>query len=52
MGKMDAPQYDVNLSGATGGADLHVIYPSRKFISPRSIAFIDALKLHFTSVKG
>jgi DNA-binding transcriptional LysR family regulator len=49
---MDDFQYDFNRTGGIGGADLHVIYPSRKFISPRSIAFIDALKLHFTSVEG
>ena len=49
---MDNYQYDFNRTGAKGEADLHVIYPNRKFISQRTSAFIDALKLHFTSVEG
>lgn len=47
---MDNYQYDFNRTGTTGGADLHVIYPNRKFISQRTIAFIEALKQHFISV--
>ncbi|KGJ94112.1 transcriptional regulator, LysR family [Colwellia psychrerythraea] len=47
---MDNYQYDFNSTGATEGADLHVIYPNRRFISQRTIAFIDALKKHFSSV--
>ncbi|HBY84851.1 MAG TPA: LysR family transcriptional regulator [Colwellia sp.] len=47
---MDNYQYDFNRTGTTGGADLHVIYPNRKFISQRTTAFIEALKQHFSSV--
>jgi len=49
---MDNYQYDFNRTGTTGGADLHVIYPNRKFISQRTSAFIDALKQHFSSVEN
>ena len=45
---MDNYQYDFTRTGTSGGADLHVIYPNRKFISQRTVAFIDALKDHFT----
>lgn len=47
---MENYQYDFNRTGTTGRADLHVIYPNRKFISQRTLAFINALKDHFSSV--
>ncbi|PKG82141.1 LysR family transcriptional regulator [Colwellia sp. 75C3] len=49
---MDNYQYDFSRTGTSGGADLHVLYPNRKFISQRTTAFIDALKDYFYSVNS
>lgn len=39
---------DFDEKGANGGADLHVIYPSRKFVPQRTRAFIDVLVAYFS----
>lgn len=46
---MDNYKHDFSSIGALEGADLHAIYPNKKFISPRTLAFINALKKHFSS---
>ena len=47
---MDNYQHDFNRTGTCHGADLHAIYPNRQFIPQRTIAFINALTSHFTSM--
>lgn len=46
---MDNYKHDFSRTGTSIGADLHAIYPNKKFISQRTIAFINALKEHFIS---
>lgn len=41
-------KHDFNRTGTSSGADLHVIYPNRKFIPQRTIEFMNALTKHFT----
>lgn len=41
--------HDFERTGTSGGADLHAIYPSRKFIPQRTQGFIDALAEHFSA---
>ena len=48
---MDNYQHDFNRTGISGGADLHAITPNRKYIPERTIAFINALKAHFSSLE-
>lgn len=45
---MDNYQPDFSRIGASVGADLHAIYPSRKFIPQRTIEFIKALTEYFS----
>jgi DNA-binding transcriptional LysR family regulator len=45
---MDNYQPDFSRIGASAGADLHAIYPNRKFIPQRTIEFIKALTEHFS----
>lgn len=44
-------QHDFNRVGTTSGADLHAIYPNRKFIPQRTIEFIKVLTEHFSALK-
>lgn len=44
---MDNYKHDFNHTGTSAGADLHAIYPNKKFISQRTLAFINVLKEHF-----
>lgn len=46
---LDNYTHDFERKGTSGGADLHVVYPSRKFIPQRIRGFIDALADHFTT---
>ena len=48
---LDNYQLDFNRAGTSGRADLHAIYPNRKFIPQRTQAFINALIEHFTLAK-
>lgn len=41
---------DFELSGASGGADLHVIYPNRSYMPQRTRGFIKALADHFSTL--
>lgn len=45
---MDHYAHDFNQKGTSGGADLHAIYPNRKFIAQRTIEFMKALTAHFS----
>lgn len=47
---MDNYKHDFNSTGTPSRADLHVIYPNRKFIPQRTIQFINALTTHFSSM--
>lgn len=47
---MDNYTHDFERSGTSGGADLHAVYPSRKFIPQRTRGFIDALADHFSMI--
>jgi len=40
---------DFDEKGVTGGADLHVIYPSRKYLPQRTRVFIDSLATYFSN---
>lgn len=44
---MDDYTVDFNRAGTSAGADLHAIYPNRKFIPQRTLDFITALTNHF-----
>lgn len=45
---MDNYKHDFNRIGTSDGADLHAIYPNRKFIPQRTIEFMNALTKHFS----
>lgn len=46
---LDNYTHDFERKGTSGGADLHVVYPSRKFIPQRTRGFIEALADHFST---
>jgi DNA-binding transcriptional LysR family regulator len=48
---LDNYALDFNRTGTSSGADLHAIYPNRKFIPQRTTALIEALKTHFSSTE-
>jgi DNA-binding transcriptional LysR family regulator len=46
---LEETMQDFDEKGASGGADLHVIYPSRKYLPQRTRAFIDVLATYFSN---